>query len=93
MIAPDVTSAASDLILSPRSLPPSPSRAGPSSGVATAIASSHGECTGIRAFRRGRVRVHGLEALLGQRRPFGRVVVQCPRPRRLSLDKDDVGNL
>ncbi|CAA6659795.1 unnamed protein product [Spirodela intermedia] len=24
---------------------------------------------------------------------FGRVVVQCPRPRRLSLDKDDVGNL
>ncbi|CAA7401775.1 unnamed protein product [Spirodela intermedia] len=30
--------------------------------------------------------VHGLEA-------FGRVVVQCPRPRRLSLDKDDVGNL
>ncbi|CAA6673683.1 unnamed protein product [Spirodela intermedia] len=30
--------------------------------------------------------VHGLEA-------FGRVVVQCPRPRRLSLDKDDVSNL
>ncbi|CAA7405823.1 unnamed protein product [Spirodela intermedia] len=30
--------------------------------------------------------VHGLEA-------FGRVIVQCPRPRRLSLDKDDVGNL
>ncbi|CAA7394224.1 unnamed protein product [Spirodela intermedia] len=30
--------------------------------------------------------VHGLEA-------FGRVVVQCPRPRRLSLDKDNVGNL
>ncbi|CAA6656624.1 unnamed protein product [Spirodela intermedia] len=24
---------------------------------------------------------------------FGRIVVQCPRPRRLSLDKDDVGNL
>ncbi|CAA6675331.1 unnamed protein product [Spirodela intermedia] len=23
----------------------------------------------------------------------GRVIVQCPRPRRLSLDKDDVGNL
>ncbi|CAA6668545.1 unnamed protein product [Spirodela intermedia] len=21
------------------------------------------------------------------------IVVQCPRPRRLSLDKDDVGNL
>ncbi|CAA6675657.1 unnamed protein product [Spirodela intermedia] len=30
--------------------------------------------------------VHSLEA-------FGRIVVQCPRPRRLSLDKDDVGNL
>ncbi|CAA7400122.1 unnamed protein product [Spirodela intermedia] len=24
---------------------------------------------------------------------FGRIVVQCPRPRRLSLDKDDMGNL
>ncbi|CAA7408182.1 unnamed protein product [Spirodela intermedia] len=24
---------------------------------------------------------------------FGRIVVQCPRPRRLSLDKDDMDNL
>ncbi|CAA7393205.1 unnamed protein product [Spirodela intermedia] len=30
--------------------------------------------------------VHGLEA-------FGRTVMQCPQPQRLSLDKDDVGNL